>query len=146
MVRLADDIRKVSLLEGAYLHDRPPAGLSSIRTSLRRCLAKIEINSSAPLDDIDVLGTIIQLMSLPAIHARREELVEVEKKVLPQRGFGIEEFGLSTCWFKRQYADFHLVMVLDLPVAETFVKKVSLHDTLEPPTQGGFSAAADDRQ
>ena len=122
-IRPIDDIRKVSLLESAYLHDRPPSGPPPLHTSLRVTLAKIEISASEQLDDIKVLGTVMQLMSLLAIQARPKKLIDVKKKVLSQRGFGIEEIGSSTCWFRRPYAEFHLVMELDLHVTKAFDKR-----------------------
>ncbi|KAJ9096140.1 hypothetical protein QFC20_006516 [Naganishia adeliensis] len=57
-------------------------------------------------------------------HVITVHLLKAEKKVIPAHGFGNARFGSSTCFLRLGYVDWHLNLVLSLPMAKVFVNKL----------------------
>lgn len=121
-IRPISNIRRVVLVKGAHLHDHPPVRLSPIKTNLR--LHNLDIKPSGSVLYKDILKTVFELMKLAAMQVNAKNLVEAEKKLIPEHEFGIASLGSSTCMLRLQYAEWHLNLVMTMSVAEQFVKKV----------------------
>lgn len=123
-VRPVSDIRKVVLVKGAYLHDRPPARLPPVKTNLQ--LHNLEIKASGTgIMYKDLLVTAVELMKLAAMQVNGKNLVDAEKKLVPHHGFGNARFGASTCFLRLGYADWHVNLTLNMSNAKVFVEMVS---------------------
>jgi hypothetical protein len=123
-VRPVSNIRKVILVKGAYLHDHPPIRLPSIKTNLRLHNLEIRARRSVPYQDIE--RTTLELMKLAAVQANAKNLVDAERKLVPEHGFGIASLGPPKCMLRLEYEEWHIKLVMSMSGAEQFVKQVCL--------------------
>lgn len=124
-IRSVTDIRKVILVKGACLHDRPPAHLASVKTNLR--LHNLEVKSSGGgVLYKDLYKTSFKLLKMASIQVNPKNLEQAERRLLPEHGFGNARFGSSTCLLRMGYTEWHANLSFPLAIAEAFVKRVCI--------------------
>jgi hypothetical protein len=124
-VRSVPSIHQIVVAPEACLHNHHPTRLSNSKTNLRLDSLQLKRSEKGGSDG-DLLSTYVELMRAAAMQRDPEHLAKVEKELLEPHGYGIVKLESKSCQSRPSYKDWHLKIVLSLPLVKLLVQKVAL--------------------